>query len=202
MANGITQFSLVQSTSCKGYLFTAPYGVRVCVVSLRASFGRGAACFFHSASLRKKSTAQFATLSKHRASPGHPWPVLSRILAASPSDKRRLSDAALATPRPRPPPGGSPPGSAIHNRCVMHTYPGVKPHPAALTRGRPSTAPVVPLVPGGMRSFSRCIPSRTPPPLHLRLRSGGSQILADSLYLPSSPQDRKIIQILIFKCCS
>jgi len=141
MANGITQFSLVQSTSCKGYLFTAPYGVRVCVVSLRASFGRGAACFFHSASLRKKSTGQFATLSKHRASPGHPWPVLSRILAASPSDKRRLSDAALATPRPRPPPGGSPPGSALHNGSLCKLARTATTHTRRPLRGRPALSP-------------------------------------------------------------
>ena len=141
MANGITQFSLVQSTSCKGYLFTAPYGVRVCVVSLRASFGRGAACFFHSASLRKKSTGQFATLSKHRASPGHPWPVLSRILAASPSDKRRLSDAALATPRPRPPPGGSPPGSALHNGLLCKLARSAAAHTRRPLRGRPALSP-------------------------------------------------------------
>ena len=68
------------------------------------------------------------------------------------------------------PPGGSPPGSAIHNRCVMHTYPYAKPHPAALTRGRPSRAFVVSSRLCGMRGFPRCIPSRTPPPLRLPLR--------------------------------
>ena len=58
----------------------------------------------------------------------------------------------------------------------MQTYPYAKPHPAALTRGRPSRAFVVSSQLCGIRDFPRCIPARTPPPLRLRLRSGGSQV--------------------------
>lgn len=104
------------------------------------SFGQGVSYFFHSASLRKKNTGLSAPLSKSRARPGLPWPGPSRLLRRRRLIINLLSDAALDTPRPRPPPGGSPPGSALHNRCIMQTAPYAKPHPATLTRGRPSRA--------------------------------------------------------------
>ena len=79
-----------------------------------SSCGRGGSYFFHFATLRKKNTGLSAPLkSKARASPGHPWPVLSRSLRRRHLIINLLSDAALDTPRPRPPPGGSPPGSAL-----------------------------------------------------------------------------------------
>ena len=80
-----------------------------------SSCGRVGSYFFHSASLRKKNTGLFAPLGKARASPGPPWPVLSRSLRRRRPIINLLSDAALDPTRPWPPPGGSPPGSALHN---------------------------------------------------------------------------------------
>ena len=134
------------------------------------SCGRRRHAVFHSASLRKKPHRANRSARPAPTSCCH-GPCNRRCLI-----RNFLSDAALDTPRPRPPPGGSPPGSALHNRCIMQTNPYAKPHPAALTRGRPSRAFVVPSRPCGMRRLPRCIPARTPPPLRPCLRSGGSQV--------------------------
>ena len=108
----------------------------------------------------KKSTGLSAPLEQEPrpSRPSLADPVTP--LAASPSDNRRLSDAALATPRPRPPLGGSPPRSALHNAGTMQTPPPPSPTPPRCTRGRPSQSCVVPSKFRVHQTLSRGIPSR------------------------------------------
>jgi len=96
--------------------------------------------FFPSASLREKNRAvRYAKQAPRQSRPSLAGPVT--VLAASPSDKRRLSDAALATPRPRPPPGGSPPGSALHNGSLCKLARTATTHTRRPLRGRPALSP-------------------------------------------------------------
>ena len=73
------------------------FGVRVCGMAARASFGRGRHAFFTPLRCAKKAPGcplRPASLAPDRAIPGAPV----TNLAAPPSDNAPLSDAALAAP--------------------------------------------------------------------------------------------------------
>lgn len=131
------------------------------------SCGRRRHAVFHSASLRKKPHRANRSARPAPTSCCH-GPCTGRCLIIS-----ILSDFALAPAVLGLHPAGARRGR-LYITIVMQTSPSAKPHPAALTRGRPSRVFVVPSQPSGMRDLSRCIPPRPPPPLRLRLRSGGS----------------------------
>ena len=136
-------------------------------MSLRASFGRGAACFFHSASLRKKSTGQFATLSKHRASPGHPWPVLSRCLRL-----RRLISVAYQThPLTHPALGLHPAGARRGRLYITVRYANLPAAPRHTPAGPSGAGP--PSVRFAIH-VSGSSGVRRGPPIRPRARRGGS----------------------------
>jgi hypothetical protein len=128
---------------------------------LRGQLRSGRVIFFHFASLRKKNTGLSAPLSKSRARPGPPWPGPSRLLRRRRLIINLLSDAALDTPRPRPPPGGSPPGSALHNRrlCKLPPTPSPTP-PRSRVADRPALFPAINL--SGLSNFPPVHPY--PPP--------------------------------------
>jgi len=143
-------------------------------VAVWASFGRGASCFFHSASLRKKRTGLSAPLCKVRASPGPPWPVLSRILAASPSDKRAYQT------QPLPPPAlGLHPAGARRGRLYITVRYANLPAPPRHTPAGPSGAG-----PASVRFATHVSGSsrvRRGPPIRPRARRGGSLYMIFSL---------------------
>jgi hypothetical protein len=87
----------------------------------------------------KKSTGLSAPLCKTRAGLGHPWPTPSRILRRRRLIMGHYQTHALATPRPRPPPGGSPPGSALHNKTLCK-LPLRQAPPRHASHDRPSRA--------------------------------------------------------------
>jgi hypothetical protein len=105
-------------------------------VSSGAGCGRGGSYFFHSASLRKKNTGLSAPLGKTRASPGPPWPVLSRVLR-----RRRLISVTYQTqPLPRPVLGLHPAGAGRGRLYIMPSLckPAPTPTPTPPRFARPT----------------------------------------------------------------
>lgn len=134
--------------------------------------GGGRHGFFYSASLRKRNhrAVRSAKQFSRPSAPSLARPV-TRI-AAPPSDNGPLSDAALANPRPRPPPAGNPAGSALQNThsanlpSPPHETP-VWPNPSG--SAKPALVCNAIKVPG----FSK---SRHNPPIRPRARRGGSRL--------------------------
>jgi len=129
--------------------------------------------------------------------PRQPRPSLAEpvtALAAPPSDNGPLSDAALDPPRPRPPPAGSPAGSALHNRRLCKLPPSAKPHPAP-----PRRAHARPTVPGighpprapGCRGPGSAAPAAPPGPRHGR-RFAPPQVRAQRPTFAAPPLGRTL----------
>ena len=83
-----------------------------------SSCGRVGSYFFHSASLRKKNTGLSAPLGKARASPGPPWPVLSRVLRR----RRPIIVDYPTQPLPRPVLGLRPAGAGRGRLYITKHY--------------------------------------------------------------------------------
>ena len=112
----------------------------------------------------KKSTGLSAPLGKTRASRGPPWPVLSRVLRRRRLIINLLSDAALAPPRPRAPPGRSRPGSPLHNETLCKPAPTPTPTPPrSRAADRPAAPATRPAILGAVVQVTRLSPLHLAP---------------------------------------
>ena len=128
------------------------------------SCGRRRHAVFHSASLRKKPHRANRSARTAPASCRH-GPCYGRCPIMPSLSDFALAAAVLGLRRDR---RAAPAGrhversSALQNRFVLQTYPYAKPHPAALTRGRPSPTWVFSSIFPVLPNLSRGIPSRRP----------------------------------------